>query len=356
MAGHGGDFMQRAEACRETFGGLSTTSRAQRHAWVQRAFLSRLTSPDLLPFLQERISGQDAALAQVAANLQRQVQTGSLCQPLRLGALGPSGTGKSETANLLAKWLDVPFVNLDAASMSDTHTAMAQTLGSGRGIVDSDQPGRLEQVAKLHNGCVLEISDLDHAVAGVGAALSDLFLQVLQTGFAQAAKGAMFDCTNVVLIFTLNLPDGKDERIFQPTGFAKAPSLESVRREAQRQLRKLFSAAFWGRVGEPVLFGPLPGDARETLLRRALERAAQTALERCGVKGVTVRTASGCAREILAGPGAPSNSFGARGLMELGEQRAAQAVLGYLRAGGQPRGELELINDTDGHTVLRDRS
>ncbi len=66
---------------------------------------------------------------------------------------GTPGTGQVD-AQLLARVLDVPFVVIDAASMSDAYTVTSQLLGSSRGIVNSYQPGRLEQVAKHHRGAV----------------------------------------------------------------------------------------------------------------------------------------------------------------------------------------------------------
>lgn len=348
------EFVQRATACKETFGGLSTTARARRHDWVQQHFLERLADPALGAFLKEHLLGQNTALAEAVSKLQRQVLAGVLHQPFHLGALGPTGTGKSQFADLLARWLGVPFVNIDAASMSDSHTAVAQVVGSGRGIVDSDQPGRLEQVAKHHLGAVVEVSDIDHANSSVRTALTDLFLQVLQTGYAQSAKGHTFDCSNLVLVFTLNLPDGKDENMFHRTGFGKAPTLEEVRKEARRELKKLFSAAFWGRVGEPVLFGPLSGGARTEILRRALAAAAATALERFSGKPAHVEVPPEAAARLMASGAAPSNSFGARGLLELGQDRAAQAVLDTVQGGALPSGALELTVDSRGNAALQE--
>ena len=140
---------------------------------------------------------------------------------MRYCAEGTPATGKSESTVLLAEWLGIPYICIDAASMSSSHTAAAQLLGSGRGIVGSYQSGRLEQAAKHHAGAVIEVSDLDHAVPEVRAAMADLFLQILENGEAQSATGAMFSCANLIFVFTMNLPGGQDAKVHQGIGFQK---------------------------------------------------------------------------------------------------------------------------------------
>ena len=154
-----------------------------------------------------------------------------LYQPFRYCAQGTPATGKSESAILIAKLLNIPYVNIDAASMPDYYTATSQLLGSARGIVGSFQSGRLEQAAKHHSGALIEISDLDHASPNVRCVLADLFLQILETGEAQSATGAMFSCANLILAFTMNLPKGQDERVRKKIGFSSEPTRPEVGRE-----------------------------------------------------------------------------------------------------------------------------
>lgn len=166
----------------ESFAGLSPRPRAQRSPAVQERFVRALTDPGLAVHLCERLLSQEEALLSLVSRLRAECLTRPPHQPLRYCAQGTPGTGKSESAALLARWLDVPYVNIDAASMSDSYTATAQLLGSGRGIVGSFQAGRLEQVARHHTGVVVEVSDIDHAPPPVRSTLADLFLQVLETG------------------------------------------------------------------------------------------------------------------------------------------------------------------------------
>jgi ATP-dependent Clp protease ATP-binding subunit ClpC len=266
---------------------------------------------------------------------------------------GTPGTGKSESAALLARLLEIPYVNIDAASMPDYHTAASQLLGSGRGIVMSHLPGRLEQVAKHHAGAVVEVSDLDHAPARVRAPLADLFLQLLETGEAQSATGAGFSCVNLILVFSMNLPGGADEEVRKAIGFGGPPAEEQVLRNVMREIKLAFSGAFLSRVGRPILFAPLGREDLAAILERTLAKALAAGAERLGWGRPAVELDPGLGTRLAGALPREEDSLGARAVHEQGRLLAAQALsrlsqkkspdqLQRLRAGCGPRGELEL--------------
>jgi hypothetical protein len=325
-------FVSRAGALSETFAGLSDSPRVSRAPSVQQQFVERLVDPRFLEYLQEHLLGQEDALAALAARLRMECLTRPLHQPIRYIVQGTPGTGKSQSAVLLARRLGVPYVNIDAASMPDHHTAASQLLGSGRGIVGSYQSGRLEQAAKHHAGGVLEVADLDHAAPSVRALLTDLFLQVLETGEAQSAKGALFSCANLIIGFTMNLPEGRDEAVRRGVGFG-IPSEREVRHRVAAEIRQLFSGAFLSRVGTPILFAPLDGEALASILERAVEAAVRAASAhlRVPLEGVVMSRDLG-ARLVASLEGSVLTS-GARVVAEHGRMLAAQAFLALLAQG-----------------------
>lgn len=321
------EFRRRLSGRSETFGGLSPRPRGQRQPQVQERLTSVLTAPDLLDYLRAELLGQDRALEELVARLRTEAMTRPLHQPLRYCAQGTPATGKSESAVLLARRLDVPYVNIDAASMPDFHTAASQLLGSGRGIVMSHLPGRLEQVAKHHAGCVVEISDLDHAPAHVRAPLADLFLQLLETGEAQSATGGMFSCANLVLAFTMNLPDGADEAVLKGIGFNAAPSRQEVQARVVKEIKRLLSGAFLSRMGRPILFSPLDTAALVQVVEQAVRGAFRSAASRFGLELKIIELAPGLGSGLLEVMGLDVVAFGARAILEHGRGLAAEAFL-----------------------------
>jgi hypothetical protein len=320
-------FVDRLSTHTETFGAIGVRPRMPRHAETQQRLQSKLIDQGFIAYLRERLFGQDEALFAYVSRLQEEVLTRPLYQPLTIALQGTPGTGKSESLALTAKWLGIPHVVVDVASIPDPYTGMAQLLGSGRGIVGSHQAGRLEQVAKHHLGAVVEIADIDHATPSVRSALGDVFLQIMQTGEAQSSIGNMFSCANLILGFSLNLPGGKDEKAYQRVGFGNAPTITDIRRDVQKEIKSMISGAFLSRLGEPVLFAPLSEEARITIVRSALKDAALTVLQRLALNDAVVSVEEGAAEELVRCFDSSVNTFGARGLVDMARGRIVKALL-----------------------------
>jgi ATP-dependent Clp protease ATP-binding subunit ClpA len=240
--------------------------------------------------------------------------------------------------------------------MPSSHTAAAQLLGSGRGIVGSHQSGRLEQAAKHHAGAVIEVSDLDHAVPEVRAAMADLFLQVLETGEAQSATGAMFSCAGLIFAFTMNLPGGLDEKVHRGIGFQNKPDAGEVRQRVVSELKIMLSGAFLSRVGTPILFKPLEGEALAAILSRALQKAILAAARRLHLDIQEVVLGPTTASLVLASLNTSVAAFGARTVLEHGRALAARAILDLKRRGGDLSGKVvEVLATSAGELILRPR-
>lgn len=315
----------------ETLAGISPRPRAARGTEIQNRYTAVLTHPGLADYFAQHILAQDDALQQLIARLVAECLTRPPYQPLRYCAQGTPGTGKSESAMLLARRLDVPYINIDAASMPDYYTAAAQLLGSGRGIVGSYQSGRLEQAAKCHGGAVIEVSDLDHALPSVRSALADLFLQVLETGEGQSAAGGMFSCANLVFAFTMNLPDGMDETVRKRIGFDHAVTRRQITSDVAEHIKRMLSGAFLSRVGTPIVFDPLDGAALAMIVERAIAAAIRSAAARLNAGTPAVTLEDGLGARVTAMIEPRVISFGARALLEHGRCLASRAFLEMLK-------------------------
>ena len=353
MAGNTDHFVSKLRGQNETLGGLSPRPRVRRSPWVHERLVARITDPGFLPYLEEHLLGQSTALQEFRDALIREVVTRPPHQPIRLSALGEPGTGKSRSAELLAQWLGIPYVKRDMTSFPSPEMAMTQLLGSAPGYVGSDQPGQLERAARHFEGAVMECSDLDHALPSVRSGVGDIFLSALETGEAQSGQGHMFSCADLIFFFTLNLPDGKDESMFQRTGFGKELTREEVRENIRRDLKHLVSGAFWSRMGDPILFTPLSGDARVEIVRRAMHDAVKTGLECLGATGARVEIGTDTAAAFLERRGTPRRGSGARELLELACTQASNAVVAFVQGGGAASDSaFELVVDADGKPSL----
>ena len=313
------------KSCSETLGGLGNQAPGERSHEVQQNF-ARLAEPALGELLADRLPGQQKALTALHERLRTEALTRPANQPLRYCAQGTPGTGKSASAQLMADYLGIPYANIDAASMSDPHTAASQLLGAGRGIVSSYRAGRIEQAARHHTGVVLEISDLDHAPAPVRSALADLFLQMLDTGVVQSAVGETIPCANLIVVFTVNLPGGQDERIRNTLGFTGQPSRREISERVSAELKAFTSSAFLSRVGAPIVFDPLDAAALAAIEERAVRSAVATAVQRLGLRCRHVVLEQGLGARLVSLFGSDAKAVGARAVIEHGRAMAAAAI------------------------------
>lgn len=344
-------YLSKMEKLTETLAGLNTESRAARSPLVQNRFTQKLTGSGLVGFFKSELLAQDEALENLAARLHSEVLTRPLHQPIRYFCQGTPSTGKSQSAVLLARFLNIPFLNIDAASLPDYYTASSQLLGSARGIVGSHKSGRLEQAAKHHTGAVVEISDLDHAVPSVRSVFADLFLQVLETGEAQSSTGAMFSCANLIFAFTINLPGGLDEEIRRGFGFNNSPGSSEIKKRVVSEIKNMFSTAFLSRIGDPILFAPLEGEALEKIIENELSKSSRTAFERMNMGIREIKMEKELGRNVLAGYAGNITVLGARALLEYARHLVSRAVLNFFREKKSYPGGVLRISFTEDHSL-----
>jgi ATP-dependent Clp protease ATP-binding subunit ClpA len=177
-------------------------------------------------------------------------------------------------------------------------------------------------------GAVLEIADLDHAPVTTRATMAEIFLQALQTGEAQSAMGYPFSVCNLIICFTMNLPDGADEGVRKArVGFNGNVSEDEVRANVVRHLKEMLSSAFVSRVGSPILFEPLDGDALATIAVHAAEAALRRGASRLGVEVGSVVVPSEVAARFVDLVRADIPTFGARALVDSIGARIAEGLV-----------------------------
>jgi hypothetical protein len=328
------DMARSLLSLKQTFAGAPPPAIVTRHAEVQGQ-LMRVLDPGLSGHLKGNLAGQDGAIDELVRRLRAEVLGRPLHQPLRWAALGPPGVGKSDSARLIAEWIGVPYESIDLGSFADAYTANAQLRGSGRGLVGSNEMGRIEALSKVHGGVVVEFADLDHAPPHVRPQLADLCLQILDKGAFETANGATCSAANLILAFTLNLPGGRDEKLARGMGFQQGSNRAHQVHRAIEELKAIVSTAFLSRVGTPILFGPLGEEALAVILERSVRRAVDTACERLGVPIPAWRMPERLGHRLLALAPGQSASLGARGLTEHARAYATEAAaeaIGFLRS------------------------
>lgn len=118
--------------------------------------------------------------------------------------LGPTGTGKTEFARLLADNLDMELLRYDMSEYQDRHT-VSTLLGAPPGFVGYDDSqlggGKLINDLSKHPFSVLLFDEVEKAHPDV----ANIFLQMLDEGHITGSNGKKVDVRHCIIILTSNL-------------------------------------------------------------------------------------------------------------------------------------------------------
>ena len=156
--------------------------------------------------IKERLFGQDHVVDEVLERLY--VNYAGISAANRpMGAflfLGPTGTGKTEFAKLLAENLDMEMLRYDMSEYQDRHT-VSSLLGAPPGFVGYNDSnlggGKLISDVSKHPYSVLLFDEIEKAHPDV----SNIFLQMMDEGKIAGANGKIVDVKNCIIIMTSNL-------------------------------------------------------------------------------------------------------------------------------------------------------
>ncbi|MBV8195298.1 MAG: AAA family ATPase, partial [Candidatus Dormibacteraeota bacterium] len=154
--------------------------------------------------LHERVVGQDDAINAVA-NAVRRGRAGLSDPNKPIGSfifLGPTGVGKTELARALAQLLfddERAMIRLDMSEYMEKHT-VSRLVGAPPGYVGFDEGGLLTEAIFKHPYSVLLLDEMEKAHPDV----SNILLQVMDSGKLTDANGKVADFRNTIVIMTSN--------------------------------------------------------------------------------------------------------------------------------------------------------
>lgn len=118
--------------------------------------------------------------------------------------LGPTGTGKTELARLLAENLDMKLLRYDMSEYQDRHT-VSSLLGAPPGYVGYDDSqlagGKLINDLSKNPFSVLLFDEVEKAHPDI----ANIFLQMMDEGTITGSNGKTVDVKNCIIIMTSNL-------------------------------------------------------------------------------------------------------------------------------------------------------
>lgn len=205
--------------------------------------------------LKQEVYGQDSAITEIVDKILVS-RAGLKPENRPVGSfvfMGPTGTGKTETAKSLAKHLGVKLVRFDMSEYQEKHS-VSKLIGSPPGYVGFEEnAGLLITKIQEHPNCVLLLDEIEKSHPDV----STILLQMMDNGFVTGSNGKQADCRNIILIITTNAGAADAEK--NQIGFGNQERVYE-----DKELKKFFAPEFRNRLDGVVTFGKL---SKETMIK-----------------------------------------------------------------------------------------
>ncbi|MEG5507982.1 type VI secretion system ATPase TssH, partial [Enterobacter hormaechei] len=281
--------------------------------------------------LAKRVVGQDSALNAIAQRL-RASKTGLAPENGPQGVfllVGPSGTGKTETALALADELfggEKSLITINLSEYQEPHT-VSQLKGSPPGYVGYGQGGILTEAVRKRPYSVVLLDEVEKAHRDV----MNLFYQVFDRGFMRDGEGREIDFRNTVILMTSNLGSDLIMQMLDENPVATEGDLHELLRPV---LRDHFQPALLARF-QTVIYRQLAQAAMRTIVGMKLGQVSQRLARHYGMKTAIADSLSDALTDACLLP-----DTGARNIDSLLNQQIlpvlSQQLLSQMAAGRKP--------------------
>lgn len=261
--------------------------------------------------LGKKIIGQDEAIVKLTKAIQR--TRAGLKDPTRpIGSfifLGPTGVGKTELANVLARYLfdkDDALVRIDMSEYMEKFS-VSRLVGAPPGYVGYEEGGVLTEKVRRKPYSVVLLDEIEKAHPDV----FNILLQVLDDGVLTDSLGRRVDFRNTIIIMTSNIGARDIRNMGKGIGFESddtAFDYAKMKSTIQDALKKVFNPEFLNRIDDVITFRPL----EKKDIFRIIDILADELFKRIKELGYDLELTKG-AKDFIAEKGF-DQKFGARPL------------------------------------------
>jgi type VI secretion system protein VasG len=219
--------------------------------------------------LERRVIGQRPALDAIAKRVRTsRAKLDNPARPIGVFMLvGPSGTGKTETALALAETLyggEQNLIKINMAEFQEAHT-VSTLKGSPPGYVGYGEGGVLTEAVRRRPYSVVLLDEVEKAHPDV----HEIFFEVFDKGHMEDAEGRDIDFKNTIIILTSNA--AQDVIINMTKDPELMPSAEGLEKAMREPLKKVFPDALLNRL-MVVPFYPIGRDMLKRIIALNLKR------------------------------------------------------------------------------------
>jgi len=193
-------------------------------------------------------------------------------RPAVLFAVGPSGVGKTHTAESLAKVLsDLPqddagyqYLRLDMTEYQEAHR-VSQLLGSPQGYVGHGEGSQLTDALRANPRTIVLFDEIEKAHPSILKVLMNAMDAGRLSTASRTGTGHEIDCTKSIFMFTSNL----DAKAILDELNAKGSDIErkAIDEVCRRRLKASgIAPEIIGRIGRFLVYQPLSQEVRAEII------------------------------------------------------------------------------------------
>jgi ATP-dependent Clp protease ATP-binding subunit ClpA len=274
--------------------------------------------------LKMMVYGQNSAITSIVSTIK--LSRAGLREPTKPWGCfllaGPTGVGKTEVTQQLAKLLGIELLRFDMSEYMERHT-VSRLIGAPPGYVGYDQGGLLTDGVMKHPYCLVLLDEIEKAHPDV----FNLLLQVMDNGTLTDNNGRKADFRHTILMMTTNA--GAQEGSRNSMGFAE----QNHSTDSLEVIKRIFTPEFRNRLDGIIQFNPLGIED----VRNVVDKFISQLQGQLDNKGVSLEISKD-ARDWLATHGY-DEKMGARPMARLiqdviKEPLAEQLLFGALADGG----------------------
>jgi ATP-dependent Clp protease ATP-binding subunit ClpA len=213
---------------------------------------STKTLVNLEDTVKSKLYGQDAVVDTVLEKIYvARAGLKSLNKPIgNYLFIGPTGTGKTELAKLLAEGMGMQLIRYDMSEYQEKHAA-AKLIGAPPGYVGYDDSnlggGLLIRDIEKNPNCIILFDEIEKAHPDV----TNILLSLMDEGMVTSSNGKKADARNAIIILTSNLGAADNER--KSIGFGNVDRND----EDDRAVKEFFKPEFRNRLDGICKFNKL---------------------------------------------------------------------------------------------------